>query len=218
MPRSAGKVSGCPGLSPGRSRGARGPSTGAHRALSGALGVAALAAACLWAGACSLDYTQATTEEQTSHGLPDTVAVGLVHKIHKDGRLSLELEAARAETYNETKTTVLKDARFVEYDKQGGKATEGQADKVVYHTDTENAEISGDVRVHSASEKGSVSATALAWENKTKKLSAPPEEEVFIRKDDGSFISGSGFLGDFRTRELTFAGPVKGSYVWEEKK
>ena len=39
-----------------------------------------------------------------------------------------------------------------------------------------------------------------------------------VKKDDGSFIQGTGFVGDFRTRQVTFSGPVEGTYVWEEKK
>jgi LPS export ABC transporter protein LptC len=181
--------------------------------------VAALAAAAalLSLAACHLDYEQVTAEETTPRGLPDTVATGLVHKVHKDGRLTLEMEADRAETFNENKTTVLTGAHFTEYDRNGQKATEGEAAKVVFHTDTENAEISGDVRVHSAAEKGEVMAASLSWQNKEKKLTAPPDEKVLISKDDGSFIEGSGFLGDFRTRQLTFSGPVQGSWVSEDK-
>jgi LPS export ABC transporter protein LptC len=187
--------------------------------MSRARGKALLAAAAVsLLSACHLSYEQAVTEETTPRGLPDTVATGVVHKVHKDGRLTLEMEADRAETFNAEKTTILTGARFVEYGRQGDKATEGQANRVVFHTDTENAEISGHVRVRSASEKGSVSASSLSWENKTKRLTAPPGEQVLLSKDDGSFISGSGFVGDFRTRQLTFKGPVQGSYVWEEKK
>ena len=46
----------------------------------------------------------------------------------------------------------------------------------------------------------------------------PIGKRVLIRKDDGTYISGTGFTGDFRTRQVTFSGPVKGNYVWEEKK
>jgi LPS export ABC transporter protein LptC len=204
MPSSAGKDSGAPRLTRGRPGGR----------------LCAVAAACivLLVGGCSLNYEEATLEEQAAGGIPDTVATRIVHRVNKEGRLSLQMEAARAETFNSTNTTVLTDAHFVEYDSDGGKATEGSARKVVYHSDTENAEISGSVRVHSASEKGNVSAESLSWVNKEKRLSAPPGETVLIRKDDGSFISGSGFTGDFRTRQVTFSGPVRGSYVWEEKK
>lgn len=177
---------------------------------------AAFAAAVLVVG-CSLDYQGAAGEEKAPEGIPDTVARGLVHKVHKNGRLSLELEAARAETYSASAKTILTDVHFIEYDEKGGKATEGHARKVVYHTDTENAEISGTVRVHSASEKGDVSAESLAWANKEKRLTAPPDERVTMHKDDGTSITGSGFVGDFRTREVTFSGPVQGTYVWQEE-
>jgi len=177
----------------------------------------ALAAALLVAG-CSLDYKEAAAEEQAAEGIPDTVALGLVHKIHRNGRLSMELEAARAETYSAAAKTILTDAHFIEFDDKGGKATEGRAHRVIYHTDTENAEISGMVSVHSASEKGEVSAESLAWANKEKRLTAPADEKVTIRKDDGTSISGRGFVGDFRTRQVTFSGPVQGIYVWTEEK
>jgi LPS export ABC transporter protein LptC len=166
---------------------------------------------------CSIDYKGATEEEEAPAGIPDTVATGLLHRIHKDGRLTLQLEASRAETYNSKNQTILTDAHFVEFDDKGGKATEGDARKVVFQSDTENAEISGGVHVHSTAEKGDVRAESLSWENKTKRLTAPSAEQVTIRKEDGSSLTGTGFSGDFMSRKLTFAGPVRGEYVWKEK-
>jgi len=165
-----------------------------------------------------MDYRATEVPEKTGEGIPDTVAVGLVHKIFKNGHLSLVLEASRAETFNSLKRTVLTEARFEELDAKGGIATEGQAGRIVYQSETENAEISGSVRVRSASDKAQVSADSFSWQNKEKKLVAPPGETVTVKKDDGSFIQGTGFAGDFRNRQVTFSGPVEGTYVWEEKK
>jgi LPS export ABC transporter protein LptC len=217
MPEIAGKVSGRPGVTRPRATGSRRPRRN-WKPRSGVALVCTAVAAGLLCAACSLDYQAAIAEEQAAEGIPDTVATDLVHRIHRDGRLSLQLEAARAETFNSRNETVLKNAHFIEFDSSGGKATEGKAERVIYHSDTENAEISGAVRVYSAAEKGDVSAETLAWKNKEKRLSAPPDERVLIRKDDGSFISGRGFQGDFRTRQVSFSGPVRGSYVWEEMK
>jgi LPS export ABC transporter protein LptC len=166
---------------------------------------------------CSIDYQGATTEGPEPSGIPDTVAIGLLHRVHKDGRLTLELEAARAESWNSKSQTILTDAHFVEFDEKGGTATEGEARRVVYHTDTENAEISGAVHVHSAAEEGDVRAETLSWENKTRRLTAPPSEQVTIHKDNGTSLTGTGFSGDFMNRKVTFAGPVQGTYVWEDK-
>jgi LPS export ABC transporter protein LptC len=133
--------------------------------------------------------------------------------VNRDGRLSLELTAARAETWNDAKETILSDARFVQFDDTGAQATEGEAKKVVFHTDTENADVTGGVRVRSETEKGTVTAENLSWDNDARTLRAPPDEVVSLRKDDGSSLSGTGFEGDFRRRELTFTGPVRGTYV-----
>jgi LPS export ABC transporter protein LptC len=183
---------------------------------SGRRALAALGLAAILAG-CSIDYGQAAVEEKTAEGVPDTVAVDVLHRVHKDGRLSLELSASRAVSYNDKNETILTDARFAAYDEKGAKSTDGQARTVVFHSDTENAEISGGVHVHSASEEGEVSAGSLYWENKTKRLTAPIAEQVTIRKDDGSSLIGSGFSGDFSRRRLVFTGPVQGSYVWQAK-
>jgi len=201
MPGSAGKDGGGPGL---------------RRLLPPAVAraFAALGMAALVAG-CSIDYGEAAAEQKAAEGVPDTIAVDILHRVHKDGRLSLELSAARAVSYDDKNETVLSDARFAAYDDKGEKSTDGQARRVIFHTDTENAEISGGVHVHSSTEKGDVTADSLYWENKTKKLTAPEAEQVTIRKDDGSSLSGSGFSGDFSRRQLSFKGPVQGRYVWQ---
>jgi LPS export ABC transporter protein LptC len=178
---------------------------------------AVLAALCSLLGGCSLDYSSAEEEEQTPD-IPDTVAIGLVHKVHKDGRLALQLEAAQAETYNKKNQTILTDAHFVEYNDNGETTTEGSGGQVVFHTDTKNAEITGSVQVHSATEEGGVTAESLSWEDTTRMLTAPPDETVVISKDDGSSLSGAGFVGDFKRREVTFSSAVRGTYIYEKKK
>jgi LPS export ABC transporter protein LptC len=201
MPGSTGKNRGGPDLS----------RRGRHRGLAPTLALIALLAG------CSVDNRGPTSETESRGGIPDTVAVNVVHRVFKDGHLSLEMQAARAESYNSRNETILSDARFTTFDDEGATSTEGRARKVVYHTDTENAEISGGVQVHSTSESGEVSADSLSWENKTRRLTAPPGETVVLRKDDGSALRGSGFSGDFTRRQITFSGPVQGSYVWQEK-
>jgi LPS export ABC transporter protein LptC len=173
---------------------------------------ALLLAAALGAAACSIDNGQ-NAEGAASAAIPDTVAVGVVHRVHQDGHLFLELTATRAETWNDTKQTILSNTRFTEFDQKGAPATVGQARTVVFHSDTENADVSGGVQVRSNEEKGNVTAESLAWDNKARRLSAPPQEVVTLLKDDGTSISGTGFQGDFRSREITFSGPVTGTYV-----
>ena len=173
---------------------------------------AALAAALLFS--CSLDYEGAKLEEGLPTRLPDTVATGLVHRVVKNSRMVLEVKADRAETWDAQHRTVLDGAAFVEYDQAGAMAVEGSAGRVVFHTDTEDAEISGRVRVHSAVEEAGIETEALAWKSKPRLLTAPAHDRVIITSDDGSRLEGTGFVGDFRRREFVFTGPVQGTYVW----
>ncbi len=177
-----------------------------------AAGRALLMLAALAAAGCSIEGGP-LPESQEAGEIPDTVAVGVVHRVYRDGRLSLELTASRAETWNATKETILSDARFVEFDRHGAPDLQGEAGRVLFYSDTENADVSGGVRVRSETEKGNVTAESLSWDNEARRLTAPPQETVTLRKDDGTSISGTGFLGDFRTRELVFSGPVRGTYV-----
>jgi len=173
---------------------------------------AALAAALLFS--CSLDYEGAKLEEGLPTRLPDTVATGLVHRVVKNSRTALEVTADRAATWNAQRRTELDGVTFVEYDRQGAQAIEGSAGRVVFHTDTEDAEISGRVRVHSSIDEAGIETGSLAWKNKERRLSAPEHDRVVITRDNGSRIEGTGFVGDFRRREFAFTGPVQGTYVW----
>jgi len=177
---------------------------------------AAALSACVLAS-CSLDYEGASIEEGMPERLPDTVATGLVHRVVKNSRTVLEITADRAETWDAQHRTVIDGASFVEYDQAGTMAVEGSAGRVVFHTDTEDAEISGRVRVYSAREEAGIETEALAWQSKPRLLTAPVHDRVIISSDDGSRLEGTGFVGDFRRREFVFTGPVQGTYVWTEE-
>jgi LPS export ABC transporter protein LptC len=171
----------------------------------------------LSAAGCSLDYRPAQVEGETGRNIPDTVATGMVYRMVKNSRPAVELEAERAETFTSRNETILTSTHFTEFDKAGGIATDGKAQSVVYHADTQNAEISGSVYVYSAAEEGSISTDYLAWQDKTRLLSANPDALVMVKKNDGSFISGRGFTGDFRIKEVRFSGPVEGKYIYEKE-
>ncbi len=183
--------------------------------LPGARGVALLSLLC--AAGCSLDYSAAQVESAANDSIPDTVATGMVYRMVKNSRPVVELRADRSETYNTRKETVLTEARFTEFDGEGKLATDGRAQSVKYRTDTKNAEIAGSVYVYSAVEEGSISTEYLKWEDKTRILSADPDALTVVKKDDGTYVSGRGFVGDFRTMEVRFSGPVEGMYVYEKE-
>jgi LPS export ABC transporter protein LptC len=188
----------------------RTPALSRSPAAAAALG-AALAAAL---AGCSLDYGEALPGEEATASLPDTVATDVVHRVVKNSRTALEVIADRAESWDKDRRTVLAGAEFVEYDGNGEAAVEGSAGRVVFHGDTEDAEISGRVRVYSAVDEAGIETDALSWKSDARLLTAPAGSVVVITRDDGSRLEGIGFTGDFRRREFVFSGPVTGTYVW----
>ena len=116
-----------------------------------------------------------------------------VHTAVNGEKLVFQIEAERAQMYNQKKITVLTKVRFVEYDDAGGVSVDGQAGSAVYHTDTENADLSGGVSGYSAADKVKFFADSLFWEKDDRLLKSQGNEIVRIDKDDGSFIEGNVF-------------------------
>ena len=180
-------------------------------ALKALLALPALLAAAL--GGCSLNYEEARVGEELAAEIPETVMTGFTHTVVNEGRIWVKMAAERAASYGKTKRIVLAGVRFEEYDAQGGLATEASADWAVYHTDSENAEVEGDILIRSAQEKASLAASGLSWVKEGRRLEGGPGQSVRIAKEDGSFLEGRGFKADFRRRRLQFAEGVSGGYV-----
>jgi len=176
------------------------------RLLLALLGAAALAG-------CPLNYEEARVAQNISEEIPDTVLTRFTHTVVTGGKVWVRLSADRAESYGKSKRITLSGVRFEEYDGAGRLVTEGRADRAVFHTDSENAEVSGDILIRAPEEKASLSAGRLAWTKDGKRLESGAGEFVRIAKEDGAFVEGRGLRADFRRRRLEFAEPVTGRFV-----
>ena len=165
---------------------------------------------------CSLDYRSAIIAEELLEKIPDTILINFVHTYVKENRMEFRLVAQRAEMFGRKKITILRNVKFEEYNKAGEVVTSGQADYAVFHTDTENAELKGNIKFYSSEEEAFIYAESLTWEKENKILLADPEDEIIIQKDDGSYIYGRGFRADFKSKSLLFSDNVSGRYVDEE--
>lgn len=83
-------------------------------------------------------------------------------------------------------------------------------------TETEDAEIEGDIRFYQSEEETLLQAEALSWENESRVLKGT-EGTVTVRRDSGSTISGQGFRADMRQKRIEFTGGASGTWVEEEE-
>ena len=178
---------------------------------------AAVAFSTIALAGCSLDYRETQAEETIAENIPDTILYGVTHRVVKESRLAVSFEAEKVENYTKRKQTLLESVRFMEYGDKGDLLTEGRAGSVVYHTDSENAEMSGAVSVRSYKEKATVTTGSLSWVKDKRLLTGNPDETVTLEKEDGTYVSGRGFQGDFQTKVVHFSGPVMGTYVTKDE-
>jgi LPS export ABC transporter protein LptC len=162
---------------------------------------------------CSLDYSSAHIAEDLSETIPETEFIDFSQVQVRNNKITTKIEASLAESYTKKKEMVLKDLWYKEFDETGELITEGKADKAVFNTETEDADMFGNIYFYSYTEKTAIFADTLYWKNKEEKLIAEPDEKVIVKKDDGSYIEGKGFETDFRLKEIIFKKSVKGSYT-----
>ena len=180
-------------------------------------GIPALLAATLAAllGACTFDYGGDPGPEQLADEVPETVLTAASHTVVRNGRVVAEIRARRIENFPGAGRAVLSDVRYVEYDGSGSVAATGRADRAVYFTESEDAEVAGAVQLRSVSQEASLTAEELHWDHAGRLLSTGPEQVVAVIRDDGSRVHGAGFEAELRAKTIHFSGPVSGRLVAE---
>lgn len=177
--------------------------------------MALTAASVLLVWGCSLDYEDAMIKETMAESIPDVVLSNVQHNLLREGKVTGRLEASRAVQYEKKNQTLLEDVHYREMDDEGAVQTEIWADRATWHSDTEDAEASGNIYVRSLKDEGEVFAPSLTWKKQDRLLAAGDGEEVVLRRDDGSELRGTGFNADFRRNEIRLRA-ARGVYVYEE--
>jgi LPS export ABC transporter protein LptC len=147
--------------------------------------------------------------------VPETVLTGVTHTVVRNGRLVAEITAQQVENFPGGGRAVLSDVRYVEYGDDGAVAATGRADRAVYYTGSEDAEVAGAVELRSFSQEASLTAEELHWDHDGRLLSTGPEQVVAVIRDDGSRVQGAGFEAELRDKTINFSGPVSGRLVAE---
>ena len=175
-----------------------------------------LALVALFISACSLDYGQSELSSELSEEIPDTVLTGVVHTVVRDHTVRFRVTAARVEAFSEENRQDLYDVVFTEYGSDGAVRTEGTADFADFATDTEDVEMTGNLRFFSIPDDAWLRADYLVWTSDDRQLTSRPEDPVVLEKSDGTSIVGRGFTAEMGQSLLIFSGGVNGTIVDSE--
>ena len=165
---------------------------------------------------CTFDYKEAMVDEEISGSTPNAVIINLDETVIEKGIIAYSLKAEKAETYDKKNLTVFTNIQFVEYDKTGEVATEGDVGHASYYSDTEDMEFDKSFKVESLQQGYYIKGDAISWDGKEKVLTSDPEKEVTIGKENGSYIIGRGFSSNASNNSFNFDGGISGSYVSED--
>ena len=174
---------------------------------------------CAFAAAlgCSLDYEDALVQEDMAETIADVILTNFEHFIVKGGRIVAKIRADRAELYEKKQETILEGVYLQEFGDDGELINEAWADRAVYYSETEDAEVSGEIYLYSYREEAELVAQTLRWDEEGRRLTSDPEEVVHLRSEDGSELTGQGFEADFRNNILRFATGAQGVYTFEDE-
>ena len=164
---------------------------------------------------CSFDYGAGAGPDQLADEVPETVLTSAKHTVVRNGRVVAEIRAQQVENFPGAGRALLSDVRYVEYDRGGAVATTGRADRAVYYTESEDAEVAGAIQLRSASQAASLTAEELQWDHDGRLLTTGSEQVVAVIRDDGSRVQGAGFEAEVRSKTIHFSGPVSGRLVAE---
>jgi LPS export ABC transporter protein LptC len=166
---------------------------------------------------CSFDYEGAMVDENLKEETPESILINFSQTAVKEGQKVFEITADTVEIYEGHTRTVAKGLYFLELDEDGSVLTEGWSDRAVYYNETEDAEFSGNIRLYSKKEELTIITDSISWKQEDRLLETPPGSKVSLKKDDGSFLQGTGFEADLRRRAIKFNADVKGYYVLSEE-
>lgn len=162
---------------------------------------------------CSLDYEGTQLTEDLATDIPEITLIRVAHTVVRDGVRRFRVEAQQVEDYPGKNLQLLSGVVFTEYNATGAVATSGNADHAVFDTETENVELTGNLRFYSSKEQAWVSTNALYWDSDARLLTANPDELVRVWKADGTTIIGRGFTADAGQNVVTFDSGVEGTLV-----
>ena len=129
--------------------------------------------------------------------------------------MSDEFRARQVRNFPRAGRTELNEVVYSEYDRNGILVTAGNADRAVYYTEREDAEVAGAIRLRSPSQGVWLEAETLRREDASHRLFSGPEDTVALTRDDGSQVTGTGLQVDVRRKTIRFSGRVSGTLVAE---
>jgi LPS export ABC transporter protein LptC len=163
---------------------------------------------------CSFQYPSAAGDEDTK---PDIIMEELDYTRVRGGERQAEFSAVRAERYDKRRVMELRGLSFSQYNqKTGERDAQGTANFAEVELHTGNIRLRDGINLRVDSEDVDIETETLEWNDDGKTLRGGEEENVMIRRNDGTDFRGKSLSVDVRTRRWEFASGGSGIYTHNE--
>jgi LPS export ABC transporter protein LptC len=164
---------------------------------------------------CALDYGDGALTPADQ--VPQMVFTDLKQTGMKDAKPVYLVESASSEVFPSKKQLRLKNFRFQEFDADGKVASTGESDAAVLDTSTNDATLTGRLKVHSSDRGVGLEihggpTGALSWANDDRLLRTGVDAAVTMTKDDGSQVQARGLTLDLNSNTLELTDGVQGRW------
>ena len=171
-----------------------------------------LAALCaFFLSACTTDYSDAMIEEELE-GTPSFILVNFRETAVEKGAPAYRVEGERAESYEDKKTTVIKNLIFTEYGQNAAVASEGSAGRATHYRDNDNILFEEMLRLNAVEQGFYIEGDYFYWDSGGRSLTGSSDGTVTLIRDDGSYITGTGFRSNASDRSFSFEKSAEGIY------
>ncbi len=171
-----------------------------------------LLAFCLASGLTSCQGPSLDETALAEEGSPDLTFFGFSRQEVEKGSVVFTAKAQKAEYFEDKRLLVIYGVEFQDMGSDGRSlVATGVADKVVYHEDTGNAELSGFVSLNSLAEKASFETDSLVYNASTQTIEGPIGNPVIVRIGSDLLLKGSGLFADISAKAFSFRNGVSGT-------
>lgn len=168
------------------------------------------------AGGCTLDY--GALEEESSTNTPDLVMTDVEYVRVQDGKPVIRLQAESISRYDQAKRMDVDQPRFSQFDADGAEGARGGASSASINTETGDVSLKGAVVLSIPEEDVDLETDRLDWQDANRILAGDAKSPLMVKRKDGSYLTGSGFRVDSRSKQWSFSERASGTYVDEDQK
>ncbi len=160
-------------------------------------------------GSCSFAQPEGAAAGRPSE-YPDSSLRNATYVLGRPGQQPLRIKSELIEIYQKANTAYMERISFEQEDSDGNILLKGTADRARIDMDSQDAEITGNVRIEKVDDKMTISCESLDWKNSLQLIETKGDGLVTVSYGDGNNLTGRGFTGRLDEALYEFSTIEKG--------